>query len=231
MDGPNLFILLDLNCNERDPAKIEAAIREEEAAVEQTISAATQGGEEPRPDQDVRGDTERSEEAREEAERCEKLRAGAKAQALKELQLAVELLRGKGHILDTEVSALVKDFQGRLSEEEVRGSLVGIELRSKGRSSGARKRDRSRARSWGKSRRRSKSSTNGISTTSWKRRRTSSPSLLHAKAQSTLEMVRVNNNKNALVTAQAILCGHCVKIFADENGRANYDSAVTRQAL
>jgi hypothetical protein len=230
MERPNFYILLELDGSISDPVTIEAAVKKKQVEWSRDQIHATKGLEyqkylEMLPTiRKIMGDAATRGE---EAAKSHPLRAERRNKDLRKLTRRVAVLT-PGQVRQEHVDYLVREYKGKLSEQEVRGQIPGpiIDRRPKVGSETA-------------------GPLPGIQEIAELLRQLEKRDLydfLEVPESSTAPMLRdsakrkseanlKNNNKTAEVTATAKLCGHCLTIFSDPKKRESYNDFLDLQAL
>jgi hypothetical protein len=232
MDRQNFYLLLGLDCSEKDPAKIDAAIRTKQAEWSRDRIHPTRG----RQAQlnlellkDIRVVMADSTKRDAEAIECARLRKEREKESARELDEVIAILSASGSVSEKEVDELARRFKGRFTEAEVRRRIKVPVTKENGPGRPCKPTlDKSQANEV----------TNRLRLVAKKdlydfldRRRTSSLAALQTRTRELDADVRKSNNKTAEVTARQELVGYCLQLFKDEKERDKYNNTLDQQGL
>ena len=232
MDRPNFYLLLDLDCTESDPDRIQAAIRKKQAEWSRDRNHPTRGLQAKQNLEMLKSiglvmfdPVRRAEEAKE----CARFRKEMQKEAARELYEAIGILVVEGHLWEQDVANLAQWFKGRFTEQEIR-LRIKVPIRTGGKTGTPTKPTIDKSLF--------KGVTDHLRIVGKKDlydflglRRNASLAALAEKAQQEDAEARKYNEKSAEVTARQELAGYCVCFFKDADEHRSTTTRWTSQGL
>jgi hypothetical protein len=230
--SPNIFILLDLDPTKPwNQAEFERQLQKKRQEWSRLVNMPTQKGIQAKQNLGLIPELQRiaaDETLRKaQAEAAQQEKNAAQAEAIKKFEEQLELIQIKGYILEGELSRLIKDFAGVLSEREIRGRLkVSVQ------------KEQATARPRAAALEPDQAKTIGVKLNSLGKTdlydflgigRADNEKLVQ-QARILYKAVQDKGTKTADDTIAAELTGYCITIFKSDTERAKYDETLRLQA-
>lgn len=233
MSRENYYVLLELDPEETDAARIEEAIRKKQADWSRERNHPTKGRQAQqnlgllRDIRAVMTDHARREEEGREASRLLK---DKQKEATRLLGKEISILEAAGYMTEAQVAKLAQRFKGRFAEEDIR-RRIKVPIRKAAVPSAAPKPVLEKGTADFIRDRLDRFFKKRDLYDFLDRPPTSSLLALQARTRERDAEVRKFNTKTAEVTAQQELLGYCLRLFKDERERQKYDNTLDQQHL